>query len=137
MKSPFFALMLILTTFSLSAQDSDLQAIEAILNDYMIGGTERDGERVTSAFHETAMMKFIRGGEYKEVNAKDFFGNPKPGAPLERTNEIVSIDISGNVGMAKLRLRYADKQFIDYMTLMKVDGEWQIVNKVFNLERFD
>lgn len=136
MKSPFFALILILSALNLSAQDSDLLAIEAVLNNYMIGGTERDGERITSAFHETAMMKYIRGGEYSEVNAKEFFGSPKPGEPLERSNEIVSIDISGNVGMAKLRLRYADKQFIDYMTLMKIDGEWTIVNKVFNLERF-
>ncbi len=138
MKSP---VVLIIFLFSLSnaglfAQTSDLQAIEAVLNDYMLGGTERDADRLVSAFHEQAMMKYIRDGEYAEVNAKEFFGGGKPGEPLKRTNEIVNIDITGHVAMAKLRLRYDDKQFTDYMTLMKVDGAWTIINKTFYLERF-
>ena len=137
MKSPFFTLFILLFTFTLSAQDSELQAVEAVLNDYMIGGTERNAERLTSAFHEQAMMKYIRDGEYTEVNAQEFFGGTKPGAPLERKNEIVSVDITGHVAMAKLRLTYSDKAFVDYMTLMKVDGSWKIINKTFYVERFD
>ncbi len=137
MKSPFFVSLFLLLSIGLSAQTDDLQAIEAVLTDYMIGGQQRDGDRIAGAFHEQAMMKYLRNGEYAEVNAKEFFGGAKPGAPLERTNEIVMIDVSGYAAMAKIRLTYADKEFIDYMTLMKVDGEWTIVNKVPYLKRFD
>lgn len=136
MKSPFLVSLFLLLSIGLSSQNDDLQAIEAVLTDYMIGGQERDGDRIAGAFHEQAMMKYLRDGEYREVNAKEFFGGAKPGAPLERTNEIVMIDVSGYAAMAKIRLTYADKMFVDYMTLMKVDGEWKIVNKVPYLKRF-
>ena len=137
MKSPLFTLFFLLFAITISAQDSELQAVEAVLNDYMIGGMERDGQRIAGAFHDQAMMKYLRDGEYREVNAQEFFGGAKPGAPLERKNEIVNIDITGYVAVAKLRLTYADKAFTDYMTLMKIDGEWKIVNKVPYLEVFD
>jgi hypothetical protein len=126
-----------LCPLALSAQSDDLQAIESVLNDYMIGGQERDAERVVSAFHPEAKMKYLRDGSYQEVNARDFFGGGKPGPKLERTNEIVSIDLSGYVAVAKLRLKYADKQFTDYMTLMKIDGKWSIINKAFYFEKFE
>jgi len=136
MKSPLFAILLMLAVipFSTQAQASDLQAIEKVLTDYMLGSAERDADRVVSAFHPQAMMKFMRDGAYQEVNAREYFGVDSPGPKLERTNEIVSIDISGSVAMAKLRLKYKDKQFTDYMTLMKVDGEWAIINKAFYFE---
>ena len=133
MKSPMFAILLMLMAlpFSTQAQSSDVQAIEKVLTDYMLGSAERDADRVVSAFHPEAKMKYLRDGAYNEVNAREFFGDAKPGPKLERTNEIVSIDISGYVAMAKLRLKYEDKQFTDYMTLMKVDGKWAIINKAF------
>ena len=54
------------------AQSSDLQAIEKVLTDYMYGSSERDPERVASAFHPDAKMKMIRDGvigKVKEVHA--------------------------------------------------------------------
>ena len=116
---------------------TELAEIEEVLNDYMIGGTERDAKRQASAFHPQAMMKFKRDGNYTEVNAAEFFGAGKPGDKLERTCEIVFIDVSGEVAQAKLHLTYADRRFVDYMTLMKVDGHWKIINKTFHIEHFN
>ena len=118
------------------AQSSDLQAIEKVLTDYMYGSSERDPERVASAFHPDAKMKMIRDGEYREVNAKEYFSKPSKGPKIERTNEIVTIDIAGYVAVAKLRLKYETRQFTDYMTLMKIDGAWKIINKAFYYEEF-
>lgn len=137
LKISVFAILFLSFGYSASTQSNDLQAIEKVLNDYMIGGAERDVERVVSAFHPQAMMKYIRDGEYKEVNAREFFGAGKPGPKLERTNEIVSIDITGHVAVAKLALKYKKRQFTDYMTLMKIDGQWSIINKAFYLEVFE
>ncbi len=119
------------------SKSTELSEIEAVLNDYMIGGTERDAKRQSGAFHEQAMMKFKRDGVYTEVNAAEFFGAGKPGAKLERTTNIVFIDVSGDVAVAKLHLTYAERRFVDYMTLMKVDGHWKIINKTFHIEQFN
>ena len=133
----FLGAICLLPTTQMSCQSSDLLAIEKVLNDYMIGGMERDVERVVSAFHPQAMMKYIKDGKYTEVNAKEFFGGGKPGPKLERTNEIVSVDISGHVAVAVLKLKYEKRLFTDFMTLMKVDGQWLIINKSFHLEIFE
>ncbi len=37
--------------------------------------------------------------------------------------------------MAKLVLDYPEVKFTDYMSLLKVDGEWKIVNKIFSVQR--
>ena len=127
--------VLSILTFNLSAQQEELESIQKVLNDYMVGGQERDGDRVVSAFHETADMKMIRDGAYQEVNAQEFFGDPKPGPKLNREHEIVMVDITGHVAIAKLKLIYPERVFTDYMTLMKIKGQWKIVNKAFYLER--
>ena len=120
-----------------NAQESEMVALEKVLNDYMIGGTERNTERLVSAFHPNAMMKFLRDGEYVEVNAQAFFGEgAKPGPPLERTCEIVSLLVNVEVASAVLKLPYQDKAFHDHMTLMKVNEGWKIINKTFFVEVF-
>ncbi|WP_394749455.1 nuclear transport factor 2 family protein [Spongiimicrobium salis] len=122
--------IILLTVFSTQAQE-DRKAVEKTLNYYLEGGTNNDFDTLKKAFHNTATMKFI-GGEYKEVNAIDFFKKVmKPGPKQNRKTKIASIDISGNAAHAKLEIEYATSKVIDYMNLLKVDGQWKIVGKIF------
>ena len=43
-----------------------------------------------------------------------------------------AIDITGTAAIAKVELDYPDVFFTDYMSLLKVDGEWKIVDKIFD-----
>jgi hypothetical protein len=36
--------------------------------------------------------------------------------------------------MAKIELSYPTVHFVDYLSLLKVDGRWTIVNKIFHRE---
>lgn len=77
-------------------------------------------------------MKFISKDGYKEVNALEFFKKVmKPGPKQNRKTKIASIDITGNAAQAKLEIEYETFAFIDYMNLLKVDGEWKVVSKIF------
>ena len=40
--------------------------------------------------------------------------------------------ISGVAGTAKVYLDYPTETYTDYISLLKVDGEWKIINKTFN-----
>ena len=76
-------------------------------------------------------MKFV-GDTYEEVNALDFFKKGmKPGPPQNRKTRIVALSISGNAANAQLEIEYTTFFFIDYMSLLKVNGQWKIVNKIF------
>ena len=44
---------------------------------------------------------------------------------------IVSIDMTGIEAMVKVEDLYLGFRFTDYLSLLKIDGEWVIVNKTF------
>lgn len=123
--------LVFLFSSGLQAQESDLQLVEKTLNFYLEGGTNNDFETLKKAFHPTATMKFI-GDEYKEVNALEFFEKGmKPGPKQDRITRIVSVSVTGNAANAQLEIEYPTFMFIDYMNLLKIDGQWQIVGKIF------
>ena len=49
--------------------------------------------------------------------------------------KIVSVDITGNAASVKVREEYPISVYTDYVTLLKLGGEWKIVNKVYVAER--
>ncbi len=125
--------LLVLCTFitSINAQESDYAMIEKTVNYYLDGGTNNDFETLKKAFHETATMRYIREG-YKEVNALEFFKKAiKPGPKNNRKTKIDYINITGHAANAKLEIEYPTFTFIDYMNLLKIDGEWKVVSKIF------
>jgi len=132
MKKTFVFVLLFFGILNISnAQKSDYQEVEKTLHYYLDGGTNNDFEILKKAFHKTATMKFI-GDEYKEVNAIEFFKKGiKPGPKQNRQTRIDYINISGTAANAKLEIEYPTFTFIDYMNLLKIDGEWKIVSKIF------
>ena len=131
---------LLLTTFSnhTLAQTAATEhlAISETLDYYLHGGTQGDFSILKKAFHKDATMKFVGDDGYKSVNALEFFGNAmkdgKPDKPADRKTKIVSIDQNGPAATAILNIDYPDQsRFVDYMHLLKVDGKWKIISKIF------
>lgn len=118
--------------YTVNAQQSDYQMVATTVSYYLDGGTNNDFDTLKKAFHETATMKYITEEGYKEVNALEFFGSRmKPGPKQNRGTRIADITISGHAANARLEIEYPDFTFIDFMNLLKIDGEWKIVNKIF------
>ena len=133
MKISIITLLLCISlSISAFAQDSDYKLVEQTVSYYLDGGTNKDFETLKKAFHKDATMKFIRNDEYTEVNALEFFKKgTKPGPKSDRKTSVSYINVTGNVASAKLEIEYANFSFIDYMNLIKIDGEWKIVSKIF------
>ncbi len=131
-------LVLITTIFLFpnSGIETDKEAITTALNYYMIGAMNRDFETLKKAFHKDAIMTIAdqEKGTFKQVNAREFFSKMKSGAPLDRKNRIMSIDIKGHTAIARLHIEDEEKIFHDFMTLQKFNGRWFIVNKSFYRE---
>ncbi len=124
-----------LASLKASAQQTDKEAITIALENYMSG--QRD--RATKAFHPNASMKYIhfQTGEYKEVPIADYLSKLSntpalPNAPDAWKRSIESIDIQGPAAQAKIVNDAGTMMIYDYMTLLKVNGEWKIVSKVFS-----
>lgn len=135
MKSFSFKLLLMAATvifLSLKTYaQTDEAAVKTCLEHYMSG----DGNRMEIAFHPSATMKYIdyKTGEFKDVPIAEFIARVKSNTTkTERTIEIVSMNIEGNAAQAKIKIE-TDKVFMyDYMNLLKINGEWKIVSKIFS-----
>ena len=76
-------------------------------------------------------MRYITDA-YQDVNAVAFFKKGmKPGPKQNRITRITSIDVAGHAAQARLEIEYETFMFIDYMSLLKIEGEWKIVSKIF------
>jgi hypothetical protein len=49
---------------------------------------------------------------------------------LQWKTEILSIDVEGNLGMAKIKIYNQDFGYLDYFQFMKKDSQWIMINKI-------
>ena len=113
------------------AQQADEAAVKACLENYMSG----DGNRMEKAFHPSATMKYIdaKTNEFKDVPIADFIARVKANTTKQdRKIEIVSMNIEGNAANGKIKIESGNAILYDYMNMLKIDGEWKIVSKIFS-----
>ena len=49
-----------------------------------------------------------------------------------RYDRIISIDVAApESAMAKVQLAFGDRFFTDYLSLLRIDGQWRIISKTF------
>ncbi len=119
---------------SSQAQNAEEAAARVPLENYIKAQATGQGDYIRKAFHPDARIMFFRDGKFQSLTVEEFAGrfNGKPAADeASRKRRIESIEITGNAGIAKIVLEYPQVKFTDYMSLLKIDGEWKIVNKSF------
>jgi len=138
MKIVFFAIfLLIASALPAAAQAAEQAAVRIPLENYIKGHATGDGEYMKKAFHTDGQLIFIRDGKYTTRSFADYIAGftGKPAADeAERKRSIESIDVVGNAASAKIVLDYPTAKLTDYMSLLKINDEWKIVNKIFTSE---
>ena len=120
------------------AQEKDEAGARAAVNHYLAGHATGSPDEFRAAFHPKAMLYWNRDGAFAERTSADYIAGAsgKPAADeAQRRRAIESLDVTGNAAMAKVVLDYPSVKFTVYLSLVKADGEWRIVNKIFNVER--
>lgn len=119
------------------AQSTEIDAVRIPLENYLKGHATGEGEFFKKAFHTEGNMVWIRDGKFTTRSFAEYIagasGKP-PSDEAKRKRSIEGIDIAGNAASAKIILDYPSVRFVDFMTLLKIDGEWKIVSKVFYAE---
>lgn len=141
LRSPaLFALALLaLGTAPLAAQEAGAEeaGVRRALEHYLQGHATGDGNHHRAAFHPQANLYWVRDGALNTRTSEQYAAG-SPGRPpadeAQRKRRIMSIDISGTAAIAKIELDYPNVRFIDYMSLLKIDGEWKIIAKIFHSE---
>jgi len=114
------------------AQTTNIQSIENTINYYFDGMINHDAKSIEKAFLSSASMKWNENGKYMEVNAVEALSEYlNSNSPVKTKTKIVAINIVGDAANAQLELEYDTFYFVDFMHLLKIDGEWKIVSKTY------
>lgn len=118
-----------------TAQVGDRELIEKTIQTYVNGGVSGRSEDMKPAFHDGATIYGYIG--------PDLFGGPIQGlydwndgnGPVaDLKSNIANIDMEGSIATVRLELdNWTGHRFTDMFTLLKTDGEWKIISKVFYL----
>jgi hypothetical protein len=113
----------------------DIEAAKAPLESYIRAHETGDGAHIRKAFSPDAKVMGYMNGAKIDWSIDEYVSrfNGKPAADeAERKRSFEILDITEDAAVGKVVLDYPAVKFADYMNLLKVDGEWKIVNKSFH-----
>ncbi len=114
---------------------SEHDAISEIVQHYIDGAKSGRGDDMRPAFHKDATIFGYVGSDLFAGPIEQLFTwNDENGPATELRVRIASIDLIGTVATVRLELdNWSGYRYTDLFTLLRVDGEWKIMNKVFHV----
>ena len=118
-------------------KSTDLDKITQTVQYYFDGLYHSDIESLKKAFDPDAFLHGYFEGQLAHVPFKAWLkqveGRPAPSKNGEAYDmKIVSVDITDNIAQVKVFDFYLGKFFTDYLSMMKVNDSWLIMNKMFH-----
>ncbi len=114
---------------------SEYDAIAKVVQHYIDGAKSGRGDDMKPAFHKDATIFGYVGadlfaGPIQQIFAWTDENDPATGLQAR----ITSIALIDTVATVRLELdNWNGHRYTDLFTLLKVDGEWRIMNKIFHL----
>ena len=118
----------------------DGAAIKAAAQTYLDGLYEGDADKLASVFNPTSALTWEENGALTPLPRDKWLEavRNRPSAKargLARQDEILQIDqASATMAFVKLKCAIPPRFFTDYLSFLKVEGKWQIAQKVFATE---
>jgi hypothetical protein len=119
---------------------NERQAIETAVQTYLDGLYEGDTQKLASVFHETSALTGDIDGKLTIVPRDQWLeavkSRPSPKSKNQaRHDEILQIDIAGpTTAFVKVKCALPPRFFTDYLSFLKIDGRWQVAQKIYAAE---
>lgn len=115
---------------------SNFVVIEALINDYFQALHSKDVAKIEQLFWNHASITGYYEGEFVHSKLHDYLSILKRmSAPNmigeDFDMEVVSIELKGNMAAVKTRYLFQALEYVDFLTLLNINGEWKIIQKTF------
>ena len=115
---------------------TDEDAIKSTVSDYFEGWFEGDAVRMDRALHPGLAKRSLQAGALDEDTAQTMIEATRAGVgtrhpPEKRRIEIDVTEIYGPMASVVVH----SEIYREYLRLVRADGEWQIVNALWDLQR--
>ncbi len=110
------------------------EAVRAVVSRYLHGLKFNDVSSLRSAFWPDAKLFFVKkDGSLGQLSQEQWYAMFASSAGKEEEGDlrIVSTDISGDAASVKVIETYPKSIYIDYLNLLRLNGKWTIVNKIY------
>ncbi len=116
---------------------SDFQAIEAVVNIYFKALHEGKIELLPQVFSPHTEIFGYYEGELVTLKLAEYINILKRMSPPNTIGEdfdmkITHIDIVADIAHVKTQYLYQALNYVDYLSLLKINDEWKVVNKTFH-----
>ncbi len=120
---------------TVSTDVEEYAAITKAIQHYIDGAKSGRGDDMKPAFHKDAtVFGYVGDDLFAGPIQKLFDWNDENGPATGLRARIADIDLIDTVATVRLELEnWTGHRFTDLFTLLKLDGEWKIMNKVFHL----
>lgn len=114
---------------------NEYDAIRATLQHYLDGARSGRGDDMKPAFHDDAAIFGLVGPDRIAGPIQALYDWNDENGPAETMEaRIASVEITGTIATARIEIDdWTGHRFTDVFSLLKIDGRWKIVCKVFHL----
>ena len=116
------------------APPAEEAAVRAAVSHYLQAHATGDGAHHKMVFHPESKLFWVTNGALTQRTSADYIAGSagKPAADeAQRKRWIEKVDVTGDAAVAKVVLDYPTVVMTDYLSLLRIEGEWKIVNKIF------
>lgn len=126
----------LLTLLTLQAWAKGSMTIQNVIQDYFQGYQQADTSLIQNAFHAETKLLSIANGKMDITEMKDWLKSLEDrhmrGDIRVGKLKIESIDVTDQAAAVKLKIRFQTFEFTDYLSLLRIDGMWIIVGKIYH-----
>jgi len=116
-----------------STVDLEKKLITKTLNKYINGSTGGQPKLLKEAFHPDLNLYYVKNNKVATWSGTAYIDDTKEGKPTGESGKILYIDYTNNAAVAKVEIAHpkSDTPYIDYFMLLKTNGKWIIIHKMF------
>lgn len=122
------------TVHAAESVEQDLAGITKALDLYANAAIKGDSEVARPAFAKDATMSYTEKGKLVTVPISELYSYFDKTGPHKATYKIETVKIAGDVAIVSIDSKFGDTAFDDMFTLVKDDGTWKIVSKVYHIK---
>jgi hypothetical protein len=130
-----FALSLVLApALRAQAPADDRALVRTVVENYLHGLKFNDVESLKKAFWPDAKLFFVKSdGSLGQLTQADWYAGFAQAAGKESKADlkIAALEVTNDVASVKVVETYPSSRYTDYLSLVRFDGQWRIVNKIY------
>ena len=120
------------------AATTDEAAVRQVVEHYLHGLKFNDVASLKQAFWPEARLYFVgKNGQLGQLTQADWYKGFSASAGKEEQGDlrIAALEVTRDIASVKVVEDYPGSRYTDYLSLVRFDGAWRIVNKIYTAEK--